>query len=112
MELIQQLEKWKEQVAMAGDDSAADMGVAKRLLNHGIEALGEIGKLRESRAFYKRRCDVLQEWQSKMRDPERTIVCDVLANGCTLPPEHAGDRYKVTPNAEITGSALLRVRVY
>jgi len=41
--------------------------------------------------FYKRRCDALQNWQSKMRDPERTIVCDILANGCTLEP--AGDRY-------------------
>lgn len=57
----------------------------------------EIDKLRQSLEFYKRRCDVLQEWQSKMRDPERTIVCDVLANGHTLPPEAAGDRYKVAP---------------
>jgi hypothetical protein len=51
---------------------------------------------RSSRDFYKRRADALQEWQSKMRDPERTIVCDILANGCTLEP--AGDRY--TPPAQ------------
>jgi len=50
---------------------------------------------RKSRDFYKRRADALQEWQSKMRDPERTIVCDILANGHTLEP--AGDRY--TPPA-------------
>jgi hypothetical protein len=50
---------------------------------------------RSSRDFYKRRADALQEWQSKMRDPERTIVCDILANGHTLEP--AGDRY--TPPA-------------
>jgi hypothetical protein len=50
-----------------------------------------------SRDFYKRRCDLLQWWQSKMRDPERTIVCDILANGQTLPPEHAGDRYATPP---------------
>ena len=55
----------------------------------------EIDQLRQSVEFYKRRCDTLQEWQSKMRDPERTIVCDVLANGHTLPPDNAGDRYKV-----------------
>jgi hypothetical protein len=41
--------------------------------------------------FYKRRMEALQQWQSKMRDPERTIVCDILANGCTLEP--AGNRY-------------------
>jgi hypothetical protein len=46
---------------------------------------------RASLDFYKRRADALQQWQSKMRDPERTIVCDILANGCTLEP--AGDRY-------------------
>jgi hypothetical protein len=51
---------------------------------------------RSSRDFYKRRADALQQWQSKMRDPERTIVCDILANGCTLEP--AGDRY--TPPAQ------------
>jgi hypothetical protein len=50
---------------------------------------------RSSRDFYKRRADALQEWQSKMRDPERTIVCDILANGCTLEP--AGDRYTTPP---------------
>lgn len=60
--------------------------------------LKEIDELRDSLAFYKRRCDALQEWQSKMRDPERTIVCDILANGTTLHPDYSGNRYKVTPN--------------
>jgi hypothetical protein len=53
---------------------------------------------RSSRDFYKRRADALQQWQSKMRDPERTIVCDILANGCTLEP--AGDRYTTPPAAQ------------
>ncbi len=50
---------------------------------------------RLSRDFYKRRADALQKWQNKMRDPERTIVCDILANGHTLEP--AGDRYTTPP---------------
>jgi hypothetical protein len=50
---------------------------------------------RSSRDFYKRRADALQKWQSKMREPERTIVCDILANGHTLEP--AGDRYTTPP---------------
>lgn len=33
--------------------------------------------------FYKRRCDELQRIQSKMRDPERQMVCEILANGTT-----------------------------
>lgn len=65
-------------------------------MSYAEPLLQELEELRQSVAFYKRRCDALQEWQSKMRDPERTIVCDVLANGCTLPPEHAGDRYKTS----------------
>jgi hypothetical protein len=48
--------------------------------------------------FYKRRVDALQQWQSKMRDPERTVVCDIIANGRTLEP--AGDRYTTPPAAQ------------
>ena len=33
--------------------------------------------------FYKKRCVRLQELQKQFRDPERKIVCDVLANGTT-----------------------------
>lgn len=62
----------------------------------------EIDRLNQSVAFYERRCDLLQMWQNKMRDPERTIVCDVLANGDTLPPDQAGDRYTIDGKANIT----------
>ncbi len=37
-----------------------------------------------SLAFYKNRCEQLQTAQNRMRDPERTIVCDILANGHLL----------------------------
>lgn len=59
------------------------------------EAVESALSIAASRDFYKRRCDALQSWQSKMRDPERTIVCDILANGFTLDP--AGNRYSTTP---------------
>jgi hypothetical protein len=55
---------------------------------------------RATRDFYMRRVDTLQQWQSKMRDPERTIVCDILANGHTLEPAAAGDRYTTPPAAQ------------
>ena len=51
----------------------------------------------DSAEFYRRRCEALQSWQSKMRDPERIIVCDILANGKTLDPAFAGDRYTAPP---------------
>lgn len=43
--------------------------------------------------FYRRRVQALQQWQSRMRDPERTVVCDILANGFTLDPPVPHDRY-------------------
>lgn len=67
----------------------------------------------QSLEFYKRRCDLLQSIQPRMRDPERTMVCDVLANGHLLqggdgqpdkaryaPPEAAPVRKPLT-DAEI-----------
>lgn len=48
---------------------------------------------KRSRDWYKRRCDALQGCQSRMRDPERMMVCDVLANGSLLKPE--GGRYSI-----------------
>jgi hypothetical protein len=54
-------------------------------------AIAERDAFRESTDFYRQRIQTLHDWQSKMRDPERIIVCDILANGRTLEP--AGDRY-------------------
>lgn len=42
------------------------------------------------------RLDALQSAQSKMRDPERTMVCDILANGTLLAEPNEG-RYEVAP---------------
>lgn len=38
------------------------------------------------------RLDLLARVQNHMRDPERTLVCDILANGQLLPDPH-GKRY-------------------
>ena len=62
----------------------------------------EIDDLKSSEDFYQRRVVLLQEWQSKMRDPERKIACDIIANGQMLPPENAGNRYKITYSSVIS----------
>lgn len=41
----------------------------------------EIKKLKSNLDFYKRRCELLQKEQKKFRDPERKLLCDILANG-------------------------------
>jgi predicted helicase len=48
--------------------------------------------LKISRDFYKSRCELLEKVQKYMRDPERTIVCDILANNALL-PDPKGERY-------------------
>ena len=41
----------------------------------------EYKDLQHSLDSYKKRCELIQKYQSKMRDPERKIICDILANG-------------------------------
>lgn len=74
-----------------------------------LSMIKELEEARDSVAFYQRRVELLQHWQPKMRDPERTIACDIIANGQTLPPEHAGNRYVIpedTSQAKIAEQAL------
>lgn len=56
---------------------------AVKLFTHPAIKLDDdrIADLENSLAFYKNRVELLHKWQSKMRDPERTLVCDILANG-------------------------------
>lgn len=46
-----------------------------------------------SAAWHQRRWMALQMHQARMRDPERTMVCDIIANGELMHPTVAGDRY-------------------
>lgn len=52
----------------------------------------KIEKLESSLQFYKSRCELFQKVQKYMEDPERTIVCDILANNSLLPDPN-GTRY-------------------
>jgi len=95
VELGKKALQWKEgchalELALETERDAANL-YAKQVA-HWIEKHDEV---KDSLDFYKRRVEALQQWQSKMRDPERTVVCDILANGHTL--EFAGNRY--TPPA-------------
>ena len=46
-------------------------------------------------AWHRRRWMALQMHQTKTREPERTMVCDILANGELMHPTVAGDRYAI-----------------
>ena len=69
-------------------------------IDAAVEMIERLEEAESSAAWYERRCTALQEQQSAMRDPERTIVCDILANGAVLPPDFAGDRYAIKDTSE------------
>lgn len=71
----------------------------EELLDRLEEAEKERDEMLESKKWYQRRCELMQEQQSKMRDPERTMVCDILANGALMHADFAGDRYAI-PSAK------------
>lgn len=72
---------------MTKDNDSQDFRDASALLSKDVR------RLRDDSDFYKQRCHLLHLWQSRMRDPERTLVCDILANGQALPAEFDSGRY-------------------
>lgn len=49
-------------------------------------------RISDSKWWYKTRVDLLLEKQKMLREPERTLVLDILANGKLLPDPN-GSRY-------------------
>ena len=64
-------------------------------IDAAIEMIERLELAESSVAWHRRRWMALQMHQTKMREPERTMVCDILANGELLHPTVAGDRYAV-----------------
>ena len=81
-------------------DEQPDPCEISEAIDAAVEMIERLEEAESSAAWYKRRCTALQEQQSAMRDPERTIVCDILANGEVLPPDFAGDRYAIKDTSE------------
>lgn len=46
MEQIQQLERWAQQLVDVPTNAVGDLRVAKRLIEHGIETMNELKRLR------------------------------------------------------------------
>jgi len=64
-------------------------------IDAAVEMIERLEGAETSAEWHKRRWMALQMHQTKMREPERTIVCDILANGELMHPTVAGDRYSV-----------------
>lgn len=59
------------------------------------EIIKEVKSLEFAKEWHARRILLLQEAQQKMRDPERTMVCDIIANGHLLEGPMGNDRYRI-----------------
>lgn len=64
-------------------------------IDAAVEMIERLEDAEKSADWHKRRWMALQMHQTKMREPERTIVCDILANGELMHPTVAGNRYSV-----------------
>ena len=65
-----------------------------------VEMIERLEGAEASAEWHRRRWMALQMHQKKMREPERTIVCDILANGELMHPTVAGNRYSVTEESK------------
>lgn len=72
-------------------------------------------KLAHSADWNRRRVEMLSRLQKHMRDPERTLVCDILANGQLLPDPNGkrygfvatGKEHHCMPNTQLRDRALV-----
>ena len=64
-----------------------------KTLEAAIELIERLELAESSVVWHRRRWMALQMHQSKMREPERTMVCDILAHGELMHPTVSGDRY-------------------
>ena len=64
-----------------------------KAIDAAVEMIDRLEAAESSVAWHQRRFMALQMHQKKMREPERTMVCDILANGELMHPTVAGDRY-------------------
>ena len=89
--LLRQLNEWRR----GGDIDPPGPRAVGEAIDAAIEMIERLEAAESSVAWHQRRWMALQMHQTKMREPERTIVCDILANGDLMHPTVAGNRYSV-----------------
>ena len=90
--ILRNFNKWRRGNENIPQLDAREIGKA---IDAAVEMIERLEEAEASVAWHQRRWMALQAHQRRMRDPERTIVCDIIANGELLHPTVAGDRYAV-----------------
>ena len=95
--ILRQFNEWRRGDEAIDQPDPREIGLA---IDAAIEMIERLELAESSVVWHRRRWMALQMHQTKMREPERTMVCDILANGELMHPTVAGDRYTVKDTQE------------
>ena len=90
--ILRQFNEWRRGDEDIPQPDPREIGAA---IDAAVEMIERLEEAEASVAWHHRRWMALQMHQTKMREPERTMVCDILANGELMHPTVAGDRYAI-----------------
>ena len=90
--ILRQFNKWRRVDEDTAQPDPREIGEA---IDAAIAMIERLEAAESSVAWHRRRWMALQMHQTKMREPERTMVCDILANGELMHPTVSGDRYAI-----------------
>ena len=88
--ILRQFNEWRRGDEDIPQFDPREIGEA---IDAAVEMIERLEAAESSAAWHKRRWMALQMHQQRMREPERTMVCDIIANGELMHPTVAGDRY-------------------
>ena len=90
--ILRQFNEWRR-----GDEDIPQFDPREigRAIDAAVEMIDRLEAAETAVAWHRRRWMALQMHQTKMREPERTMVCDIIANGELMHPTVAGNRYSV-----------------
>ena len=91
-DILRQFNEWQQGRNTVLRPSLIELSEA---IDAAVEMIERLELAESSIAWHRRRWMALQMHQMKMREPERTMVCDILANGELMHPTVAGDRYAI-----------------
>lgn len=95
---LQHINDWRR--GHHDDTAQPDPREIGEAIDAAIAMIERLEAAESSVAWHQRRWMALQMHQTKMREPERTMICDILANGELMHPTVAGDRYSVTEKSK------------
>ena len=97
--ILRQFNEWRRGDEDIPQFDPREIGEA---IDAAVEMIDRLEAAESSAAWHRRRWMALQMHQTKMREPERTMVCDILANGELMHPTVSGDRYAIKDAMEVS----------